>query len=106
MEQGRCIQSRSLQLDILARGRCHHGDCSAFRSLELWKCHWPLQAALSGSIIKAPGFAGGYLLLVMAVGLSHDNPFGSWSADPSACCCLTSRQMKTPGGASHPARGM
>ena len=37
-------------------------DCSAFRSLELGKCHWPLQAALSGSIIKAPGFAGGYLL--------------------------------------------
>src|SRR5260221_2227442 len=36
-------------------------DCSAFRSLELGKCHWPLQAALSGSIIKAPGFAGGYL---------------------------------------------
>src|SRR6266478_2487180 len=26
------------------------------------KCHWPFQAALSGSIIKAPGFAGGYLL--------------------------------------------
>jgi hypothetical protein len=25
------------------------------------KCHWPFQAALSGSIIKAPGFAGGYL---------------------------------------------
>jgi hypothetical protein len=37
-------------------------DCSAFRSLELGKCHWPLQAASSGSIIKAPGFAGGYLL--------------------------------------------
>jgi hypothetical protein len=31
--------------------------------LELGKCHWPLQAALSGSIIKAPGFAGGYLLI-------------------------------------------
>jgi hypothetical protein len=30
--------------------------------LELGKCHWPLQAALSGSLIKAPGFAGGYLL--------------------------------------------
>jgi len=38
-------------------------DCSAFRSLELGKCHWPLQAASSGSIIKAPGFAGGYLLI-------------------------------------------
>src|SRR5260370_42168693 len=37
------------------------GDGSAFRSLELGTCHWPLQAALSGSIIKAPGFAGGYL---------------------------------------------
>ena len=24
--------------------------------------HRPLQAALSGSLIKAPGFAGGYLL--------------------------------------------
>src|SRR6266849_8296131 len=58
----RCVHSRSLQLDILARRRCHHGDCSAFRSLELGKCHWPVQAALSGSIIKAPGFAGGYLL--------------------------------------------
>src|SRR5258708_17036368 len=58
----RWVHSRSLQSDILARCRCHHGDCSAFRSLELGKCHWPLQAALSGSIIKAPGFAGGYLL--------------------------------------------
>jgi len=57
----RWVHSRSLQSDILARCRCHHGDCSAFRSLELGKCHWPLQAALSGSIIKAPGFAGGYL---------------------------------------------
>jgi hypothetical protein len=28
----------------------------------LGTCHWPLQTALSGSIIKAPGFAGGYLL--------------------------------------------
>src|SRR6266852_1403521 len=27
------------------------------------KCDWPLQAALSGSIIKAPGFAGGYLIV-------------------------------------------
>jgi hypothetical protein len=24
-------------------------------------CHEPLRAALSGSLIKAPGFAGGYL---------------------------------------------
>src|SRR5260221_9154338 len=60
---GRWVYSRSLQSDILARCRCHHGDCSAFRSLELGKCHWPLQAALSGSLIKAPGFAGGYLLV-------------------------------------------
>src|SRR6266446_6683852 len=60
---GRWVHSRSLQSDILARCRCHHGDCSTFRSLELGKCHWPLQAALSGSLIKAPGFAGGYLLL-------------------------------------------
>jgi hypothetical protein len=37
-------------------------ECSALRALELGKCHWPLQAASSGSIIKAPGFAGGYLL--------------------------------------------
>src|SRR6266403_4323148 len=59
----RWVHSRSLQSDILARCRCHHGDCSAFRSLELAKCHWPLQAALSGSLIKAPGFAGGYLQL-------------------------------------------
>src|SRR5260221_3314621 len=59
---GRWVYSRSLQSDILARCGCHHGDCSAFRSLELAKCHWPLQAALSGSLIKAPGFAGGYLL--------------------------------------------
>src|SRR5260370_14714916 len=59
---GRWVYSRSLQSDILARCGCHHGDCSAFRSLELGKCHWPLQAALSGSLIKAPGFAGGYLL--------------------------------------------
>jgi hypothetical protein len=58
---GRWVHSRSLQLYILARCRCHHGDCSTFRSLELGKCHWPLQAALSGSLIKAPGFAGGYL---------------------------------------------
>jgi hypothetical protein len=35
----------------------------ASRSLELGKCYWPLQAALSGSLIKARGFAGGYLLL-------------------------------------------
>src|SRR6266852_100745 len=54
----RCVHSRSLQLDILARRRCHHGDCSAFRSLELGKCHWPVQAALSGSIIKAPALPG------------------------------------------------
>ncbi len=33
-----------------------------FGHWKLGKCHWPLQAALSGSIIKAPGFAGGYLL--------------------------------------------
>src|SRR5712671_3843045 len=59
----RCVHSRSLQSNILARRRCHYGDCSAFRSLELGMCHWPLQAALSGSIIKAPGFAGGYLLM-------------------------------------------
>ena len=51
---------------ILARRRCHYGDCLAFRSLELGKCRWPLQAALSGSIIKAPGFAGGYLLLIIS----------------------------------------
>jgi len=49
--------------------RCHHGDRSAFRSLELGKCHWPLQAALSGSIIKAPGFAGGYLLSAASVSI-------------------------------------
>jgi hypothetical protein len=29
--------------------------------LELGPNHRPLQAALSGSLIKAPGFAGGYL---------------------------------------------
>ena len=58
----RCFHSRSLGLDILARRR-HHGNCSAFRSLELGPNHRPLQAALSGSLIKAPGFAGGYLLL-------------------------------------------
>src|SRR5882762_1976108 len=57
----RCFHSRSLGLDILARRR-HHGNCSAFRSLELGPNHRPLQAALSGSLIKAPGFAGGYLL--------------------------------------------
>jgi hypothetical protein len=40
--------------------------------MELGKCHWPLQAALSGSLIKAPGFAGGYLL-------PHDvNPGGEY----------------------------
>src|SRR6267154_46143 len=71
MQQGkhsRWVYSRSLQSDILARCRCHHGDCSAFRSLELGKCHWPLHAALSGSLIKAPGFAGGYLLPVQVAG--------------------------------------
>jgi hypothetical protein len=52
---------------ILAGCRCHHGDCSAFRSLELVKCHWPLQAALSGSLIKAPGFAGGYLPVMRSI---------------------------------------
>src|SRR5260370_23078662 len=57
----RCFHSRSLGLDILARRR-HHGNGSAFRSLELGPNHRPLQAALSGSLIKAPGFAGGYLL--------------------------------------------
>src|SRR5216684_3731527 len=57
----RCFQSRSLGLDILARRR-HHGNCSAFGSLGLGPYHRPLQAALSGSLIKAPGFAGGYLL--------------------------------------------
>src|SRR5258706_10961321 len=62
----RWVHSRSLQSDILARCRCHHGDCSAFRSLELG-IHWPLQAALSGSLIKAPGFAGGYLLAALLV---------------------------------------
>src|SRR5258707_8591871 len=59
----RCFHSRSLGLDILARRR-HHGNCSAFGSLELGPNHRPLQAALSGSLIKAPGFAGGYLLQV------------------------------------------
>src|SRR5258708_26333395 len=57
----RCFHSRSLGLDILARRR-HHGTCWGFRSLELGPNHRPLQAALSGSLIKAPGFAGGYLL--------------------------------------------
>src|SRR5882762_7214977 len=60
----RCFHSRSLGLDILARRR-HHGNCSAFRSLELGPNHRPLQAALSGSLIKAPGFAGGYLHYLM-----------------------------------------
>jgi hypothetical protein len=46
----RCVHSRSLGLDILAR-RCHHGNCSAFRSLVLGPYHRPLQAALSGSLI-------------------------------------------------------
>ena len=57
----RCFHSRSCGLDILAR-RYHHGNCSAFRSLGLGPYHRPLQAALSGSLNKAPGFAGGYLL--------------------------------------------
>src|SRR6267143_2011648 len=48
---------------ILARRPCDHPNCSAFRLSELWVGHRPLQAALSGSLIKAPGFAGGYLLL-------------------------------------------
>src|SRR6266849_4161645 len=46
---------------ISSRGADVLWDFSAFLSFELGKCHWPLQAALSGSIIKAPGFAGGYL---------------------------------------------
>jgi hypothetical protein len=62
----RCFHSRSFGLGILAR-RCHHGNCSAFRSLELGPYHRPLQAALSGSLIKAPGFAGGYLLVIIRI---------------------------------------
>src|SRR5882762_6919696 len=46
----------------LARQPCDHPNCSAFRLSKLWVGHRPLQAALSGSLIKAPGFAGGYLL--------------------------------------------
>jgi len=37
-------------------------NCSAFLTLELGLYHRPLQAALSGSLIYAPSFAGGYLL--------------------------------------------
>src|SRR5258708_1464723 len=60
----RCFHLRSLGLDILARRR-HHGNCSAFRSLELGPNHRPLQAALSGSLIKAPGFPGDTYLIAM-----------------------------------------
>src|SRR5271163_3011791 len=38
--------------------------CSEIWSPELRACHRPCKAALSGSLNKAPGSAGGYLLLL------------------------------------------
>ena len=58
--------------------------CGAFHRVEGTLClvrHG--QAALSGSKTKAPGFAGGYLLLVLpAPGSSHSMDFrAKWDAE-------------------------
>ncbi len=66
MQEGKHSQMRSFP--ITSVGYLSPAPMSLWGLLGVWvigtgKCHWPLQAALSGSIIKAPGFAGGYLLV-------------------------------------------
>src|SRR5712671_7987341 len=62
------------------------------------KCDWPLQAALSGSIIKAPGFAGGYLL---NTGCDFMRPFSASERAPRARTdTMTCRRPAHPGRAS------